>query len=738
MYRLIGVSRSAVTLVLSHVICVLAIAPRPLAAQQCGWDSREIRNGEPLVFSTLLSRRSSSSVSTDALEQFHEWVTDCDATAARIATREMGISANRHRSNNLINAVYGIMLARGPEVQVEGAAGYLFRAVVPNSNAEKEATRRLAAVAERTAWPEVAAELTALALATRNGTALREASRILKQLAPGDPTLWIQLAEVEIVNANYDAARFAAGAAHAAGSPGALRTLGVVNLLSPDSAAAGRDYYIAGMMAADGLTLQKYYDDLVPLLTAAELAAWDSLDAPEQPAWLHRAWEWRASISTLPLEERLQTHFVRLEYAFQAYRRQSFRPATYASVWLDGRLPPLPLDDRGIVFVRHGAPDDMVRFLAPKSLDRWSGMTGPAVNRTAWFYRSLAGGRAILEFDKSAYRPDYFLGDPSRRCELAADDDSYEARLREWNRAFKQKSYGCTYATVAGDTGRKHWSAIELAAVTADAILQTESAEPELSRPIDLLVNAYALRAGFNTELTTFVWAEAESIVPMSGAGAATYSLPLFIALEKAASHSVVRFDTTLALRRNARFGARDAIMIAHTFLPSFTGEVAVRVALQNDADSLQGQIALMKKSVREYRKGFSVSDLVIAEPRDGSWYRGDTGLAPVPAHVIAEGDPFRLFYELYGLAAGEPIEVEVLIVPEGTSGLIDALRELISQRHAQSLSFDDTAESDSDGVVRRWHDVQAALRHGSYIVVVRLTRSSGETAESTTTLEVL
>jgi hypothetical protein len=709
-----------------------------VAAQQCAWDAREMENSEPRVFSTLLGRDPSNTVPEDVLAEFRKWVAQCDATAARIATSRLRLAADRHRSNDLLNAVYGIMLARGPEVQVEGSAGYLFRAVVPNSNAEKEATRRLAAVAEQTGWPEVATELTALALATRNGTALREASRILTGLAPQNPSLWIQLAEIEIVRANHGAARSAAHAAHAAGSPGALRALGIVNLLSADSAAAGRDHYLAGMTGADDLTFQKYYDDLVPLLTTAEMEVWKSLDASERPAWLRRAWEWRSSISTLPLDERLMTHFARLEHAFQAYRRQSFRAVAGAAMWIDSKLPPVPLDDRGIVFVRHGEPDDLARFLAPRSIDRDSGMTGPAVNRTAWFYRNLAGGRAILEFDKSASRPDYFLGDPSRGCEMPATDWAYEARLREWNRAVKQSSYGCTYETVAGDTGRKYWSAIQLAAVTADAILQTESAEPKLSKPIDLFVNAYALKAGFDTELTAFVWAEAEPIVPMSDGGSVTYSLPLFVALEKAATHSVMRIDTSLVMRREARFGAGDAITITHTFRPSFTGEVAVRVALRNDADSLQGQIALMKQTVREYRHGFSVSDLVVAEPRDGSWQRGDVGLAPVPAHMIGENEPFRLFYELYGLQPDEPISIEVLIVPEGTSGFLDALRQLVSERHALSLSFDDSAETDGEGSVRRWHDVQAELAPGSYMVVVRVTRSGGETAESSTSLEVL
>lgn len=724
--------------VLLCIIAASASAPGTSAAQQCGWDDLEIDDGVPLVLTSLLSRDLSNSIPAGAIAEFRKWITECDATAARIATSELRIAANRYRSNDLLNALYGIMLARGPEVQVEGSSGYLFRAVVPNSNAEKEATRRLAAAAEGTAWTEVATELTALALATRNETALREASRVLTGLAPHNSSLWIQLAEIEVSRADYKAARRAANAAREAGSPGALRTLGIINLLSSDSAAAGRDHYFAGMSGADELTLQKYYDDLVALLTSEEMDVWNSLEESERPAWLRRAWEWRASISTLPTTERLTTHFERLEYALQAYRRQSFRVAAGAAMWIDSRLPPLPLDDRGIVFVRHGQPDDIARIMAPRTLDRHRGLTGPASNRTAWFYENLAGGRAILEFDKSAYRPDYFLGDPSRECEMGAGDGGYRAQLRAWRPLIKMASYGCTYATIAGDPGKKFWSAIQLAAVTADAILETESAEPKLSRPIELLVNAYALKAGFDTELTTLIWARAEPIVPMSDQEDLIYSLPLFIALEKAASHSVMRLDTSLVIRREARFGPREEISIRHAFRPSFTGDVAVRVSVRNEADSLQGQIALTKKFIREYRLGFSVSDLVIAEPRNGDWRRGDVGLAPVPAHMIREGQSFRLFYELYGLEVDEPISVEVLVVPEGTSGLIDALRELISTRHAQSLRFDDTAQTDSDGIVRRWHDVQANITSGSYTVIVRVTRESGETAEASTRLDVL
>jgi hypothetical protein len=144
------------------LLCLLAVgaSTRSANAQQCGWDGREMVDGEPLVFSTLLSRDSSNAVSMDAIAEFRKWVDVCDATAARIGTSRLRTAADRHRSNNVINALYGVMLARGPEVQVEGAAGYVFRAVVPNSNAENEATRRLAGVAERTGWPQVAGEST--------------------------------------------------------------------------------------------------------------------------------------------------------------------------------------------------------------------------------------------------------------------------------------------------------------------------------------------------------------------------------------------------------------------------------------------------------------------------------------------------------------------------------------------------------------------------------------------------
>ena len=284
MYGLMRRNRGPAARVLLCLLAASAIIPHTAAAQQCGWDVRDLANGEPHVFRTLLDRDTSNDVPADALAEFRKWTAGCDATAARVATSSLRNAANRYRSDNLLNALYGIMLARGPEVQVEDSEGYLFRAVVPNSNAEKEATRRLVTVAERTRWPEVATELAALALATRNGTALREASRILTDLAPQNSSLWIQLAEIEIVRADYAAARAAAVAAHAAGSPGALRALGIVNLFSADSAAAGRDHYLAGMTNADDLTLRKYYDDLVPLLTSDEMEVWRGLDASARHA----------------------------------------------------------------------------------------------------------------------------------------------------------------------------------------------------------------------------------------------------------------------------------------------------------------------------------------------------------------------------------------------------------------------------------------------------------------------
>jgi hypothetical protein len=122
----------------------------------------------------------------------------------------------------------------------------------------------------------------------------------------------------------------------------------------------------------------------------------------------------------------------------------------------------------------------------------------------------------------------------------------------------------------------------------------------------------------------------------------------------------------------------------------------------------------------------FLISDAVVAQVEGGIWSRGATSLTPFPGHTIRTGQLFKLFYELYGGIADEPVTVHIEIIPEKAQGLVAKLGELLQRKEALSLTFDDRLVVDADGTAQVSRNVSGDLSSGSYTVIVEVKRLSG------------
>jgi hypothetical protein len=160
---------------------------------------------------------------------------------------------------------------------------------------------------------------------------------------------------------------------------------------------------------------------------------------------------------------------------------------------------------------------------------------------------------------------------------------------------------------------------------------------------------------------------------------------------------------------------------------------------VRNRADSAQGRVASTTWRVPAFNGTLLLSDLVVAEPRAGILRRGTHEIAPAPGHAVFENTPFRLYYELYGVRAGDPLAVTIRVMPGKGESVLEKLRDLISSRSALSIEFDEQAGPDPDGVLRVERDYQADLEPGAYSVVVTIRNGrTGETATMDTNLVVV
>jgi len=115
--------------------------------------------------------------------------------------------------------------------------------------------------------------------------------------------------------------------------------------------------YFEGASFDDSVSVRGYRDDIASIATERELQAFDHAAGPTRVEVLRRFWARRDAADLRKPNERLREHYRRLYYA-----RRTF------PLYLPGRpdaqvaSADLPVDDRGLIYVRHGEPDDRVQL----------------------------------------------------------------------------------------------------------------------------------------------------------------------------------------------------------------------------------------------------------------------------------------------------------------------------------------------------------------------------------------
>jgi GWxTD domain-containing protein len=179
----------------------------------------------------------------------------------------------------------------------------------------------------------------------------------------------------------------------------------------------GRAYF-EGIRNPDAGQVARYRQDIEPIATEAELAAYDSLGGGELQAFLQNFWSSRDALAMREPGSRLSEHFRRWNVAEREFRLPPFRRRfrwgieTYRSNSEE-------FDDRGMVWIRHGEPTLRVEWpkgrgnFRPDPLDRHLG-------NESWRY-DRPDGRFTLHFVAHDDPNDYRLVEDPGDLDVALD-----------------------------------------------------------------------------------------------------------------------------------------------------------------------------------------------------------------------------------------------------------------------------------------------------------------------------
>jgi hypothetical protein len=629
--------------------------------------------------------------------------------------------------------------AQGEPAIVTGRA---FARALGLDPASKARSAFLGALALDPDFVPAAEALAPLAIEARNGDALRIARDALQHVTRhllARPATWLALASVQRALGDFPAAADAAALAIAASRPGddtlagsvplaqVYRELAIARFLNDDVAAGARSWFdaIAGLTTEGG---GAFFEDVRVLTDDWDRQRFQNADLQARRDWLRDFWTLRAATAGVDVADRIAEHYRRLEHAAAWYPRLRQFGAPPRNALLLER-PDLPFDDRGIIYIRHGAPFHVIR--TPDAF---------RVQTESWVFRMPDGEFRMVHFANygSAEREVAVAGDPTVTGSNGALGDAYNEFVLVYNlpcfggfvgdRILYDRSLSALSRCDAMDV-RSVSAVVRRAAREA---LRTDSDAPDFTRDLPFFYDLHTFRGpdGF-TDLAAAIIVPGRSLDPAATAGGVTYGITLSLIVIDTLFERVTRVDTTLWLPTDHVLGDNEWLR-AHVTLPvSPSTESIQRLIVREAGDPAHGQLYGRPIALPDYAgRGLRLSDIVLADADSGgSWSRGGVSLSFVPTRVFP-GGAFRTFHEVYGLAAASPYSTELTVERAG-GGVGRAISRLFGGGGpAVRLRFENIAQPAADGVVRDLRHVETDLDPGRYSIRIEITNfSTGESA---------
>ena len=544
------------------------------------------------------------------------------------------------------------------------------------------------------------------------GRSLRDeragALRALEGLPAGaaDTTTLLVRGRLERRLGAYDSAAVTFGRYLAAGGDSALGLLerARARFAAGDSAAAAD--YRTGVELARGDALLGYRADLAFIAPESVLVEFDQVEGSARRDWLERFWSSRDLDGLRPTGERVAEHYRRLELVLGDFALPPFkRRYGFEQYYRSGRVD---VDDRGVIWVRHGAPSHRIATVRNQA--------------ESWYYAPGTAEELYFHFVAAEDLDDYRLVPSPMEVPAAAREDI----LAE-----------------GGPASRDYWRLASSGPVSRATLAQTMFNEGKammaLGTSTDTQARRWPARLGAGRQAVataessgrgTIHLAVAVSLDDLPDEADRKAGLRLLIAARPVGGGDVVRADTTIPVP--AKRGTKYASALVDLAVPSGPVEVT---AVAEMGDSAGVVLARDTLQVPDAGAGLALSDLILGRESAGLSWQASPGepvpLNPTGSHPRAE--PLSLYYEVYGLGDAAGVADLVLWKVEDRDPPADSMPP--SGRRALRLRFDERGAGPVTRV-RRSVDL-TDLPPGSYRLRLRLQDAAGREVVRTAVLDV-
>jgi len=466
---------------------------------------------------------------------------------------------------------------------------------------------------------------------------------------------------------------------------------------------AGDSVYLEGAALDDSLAIAGYRADLAPIATEAELATFDRVRGAARAAFLAGFWSDRDHFELRRPGERIREHFRRLGYARQRFALTVTR--RYYGTRDAYRSGNEELDDRGVIYVRHGEPAERLRpfvfGLMPNETWRYARADGDLL------FHFSSGGDETSGGDLYDYRLVESVLDLHGASDAPLDQLllSRQTLSPVYGRMLNWGPYGSAHAR-----GRER----RIGQVSIAVGTSTDSYELQFGRQLAAVGNLIAVGRRPDGGLGQFVFAVGQSgTTAIREPSGMRYPVRVRLAVLDRSQHAIAYLDSTLVLHLSRPLDPGQ-YLIGRVELPLPPGLWRWRAALQQD-DSVG--VVLPIDSTRAPAPGppLSLSELALGV-REASvvWLPTPSDTVYLtPFDLFPEGRQLELYYEA-GAIPGASYRHEIAVFrAKGDDP------PLVEGRPIVTLGFQELATTD---LVRSQRTLQLGrLKPDRYVIEVKV-----------------
>jgi GWxTD domain-containing protein len=456
-------------------------------------------------------------------------------------------------------------------------------------------------------------------------------------------------------------------------------------------------YQAAG--SSDSAVIAGLREDLGWIADSAELAGFDSTTNASRPAWLRTFWESRDLEALRRRGDRLAEHYRRIGFAKAHFRLLSLdRKYELNELWVNRDAP---FDDRGLLYIRHGQPDDTA-----------SAVRAGACPNVSWRYRR-PDGNLVFHFVARENPDDW------RLVETLANVSGEAGATTRVRRAGSDRSCAVIddllesratldpiYARLVTSPSRQNWER-ELALTTRSRKVGTTTDSDPLRFPTMLGATwrSYALlgESPGTGRVLTIASVPADQLEPIIS-NPPGYGFRLHLVARSA--DTVIEIDSTRRFRSDAPLEPGQMLTFL-TEVPLHPGTWKFGSVLRQPVDSAGQYYRTPTLIVPDAGASatLQMSDIVLGTRQGGQeWSAPDGAFMLSPTGAYRHGEPVLTYYELAGLRAGDTLHTDVVFAREGSHDRV-------------TLSFTEAA---GVGILRVRREMATdRLKEGTYTLTV-------------------